>query len=285
MTMNPRTCRYLQILLLAATVMTAATASGQPAFPANTIGVFADPGAGSNSLDADLYSIFPLYLVLVYPSETSGVHGWEVNLRVEGMINLSTTYAGNGNTILGDDDHMVALAEPLPYGETVVLAELEYLLMEPEAFVYLDAVSVPSVEPAAPCYAPGDLDHARGLVPLNVSSGDPAEPVFAVNAFIVGVAEAPPAAPALHQNRPNPFNPATVIDFDLPRAGRPLLRIYDLAGRLVRDLSPPAELPAGHHSQSWDGRDDAGRSLPSGVYVGRVTCGDWHDEVRMTLVK
>jgi hypothetical protein len=74
-----------------------------------------------------------------------------------------------------------------------------------------------------------------------------------------------PELPELNQNVPNPFNPSTRIDFSLPDGGRTVLRIYDARGREVRTLLSGV-LPAGDHSLTWDGTDDAGRELASGTY-------------------
>jgi len=89
----------------------------------------------------------------------------------------------------------------------------------------------------------------------------------------------------LHTNHPNPFNPATTIALDLPRDGRLSLRVYDLAGRLVRDLSPAGELPAGRRVFRWDGRDEDGRALPSGSYLCRAVGPGGSGEIRMTLLR
>jgi hypothetical protein len=82
------------------------------------------------------------------------------------------------------------------------------------------------------------------------------------------VAETPllPARLALHGNVPNPFNPMTVIHYELPGSSPVGLRIYDVSGRLVRTLLDSAVQHAGHHTQPWDGRDDRGRPVASGVY-------------------
>jgi hypothetical protein len=77
------------------------------------------------------------------------------------------------------------------------------------------------------------------------------------------------AEPVLGPNRPNPFNPRTEIAFDLPVASRASLRVYDVAGRLVRTLLD-AELPAGPGTATWDGRDDAGQAVPTGAYLCRL---------------
>jgi len=76
-----------------------------------------------------------------------------------------------------------------------------------------------------------------------------------------------PATAALLQNYPNPFNPTTRLVFDVPR-GRPqlvTLRIYDIAGALVRTLVDET-LPPGRHTREWDGRDDRGNLAGTGVY-------------------
>ncbi len=69
--------------------------------------------------------------------------------------------------------------------------------------------------------------------------------------------------------RPNPFNPRTEIRFVLARPGEVSLRLYDARGRLVARLEG-GERPAGEQGITWEGRDAAGRELPSGVYCGRL---------------
>jgi glucose/arabinose dehydrogenase len=69
---------------------------------------------------------------------------------------------------------------------------------------------------------------------------------------------------------PNPFNPPTRLEFTLESPGRALLEVFDVAGHRIRRLID-LHLPAGTHHQVWDGRDDARRSVPSGVYFARVT--------------
>ncbi len=70
---------------------------------------------------------------------------------------------------------------------------------------------------------------------------------------------------ALFQNYPNPFNPETQIRFDLPTGGPVQLRIYDMLGRVVRTLVNQ-RLQAGVHVMRWDGRDQNGRPVASGIY-------------------
>jgi hypothetical protein len=77
--------------------------------------------------------------------------------------------------------------------------------------------------------------------------------------------EAAPASFSLAQNYPNPFNQATSMSFTLPKAEHVRLEIFNAQGRLVRRLAD-WEYPGGTHRLYWDGRDDAGRALSSGVY-------------------
>lgn len=75
---------------------------------------------------------------------------------------------------------------------------------------------------------------------------------------------------ALQQNFPNPFNPSTVISFKLPEESLVTLIIYDILGRRVRTLVSNASYAAGVHKLTWDGGDDSGNSLASGLYVYRI---------------
>jgi hypothetical protein len=76
-------------------------------------------------------------------------------------------------------------------------------------------------------------------------------------------------APGLRPNFPNPFHPETRIQFDLPRAGRVELAIYDAAGRQVAVLAQ-GRLAAGKHERPWRAATRGGRPLPGGVYFCRL---------------
>jgi len=97
-------------------------------------------------------------------------------------------------------------------------------------------------------------------------------------------AETAPARTALRGAYPNPFNPSTRVDFSLGEAGHASLRVYDLAGRRVRTLVD-AELEAGAHEFEWDGRDDAGRRLPSGVYFVRLEACEFGRSHKLVMVQ
>lgn len=83
---------------------------------------------------------------------------------------------------------------------------------------------------------------------------------------------------------PNPFQQATTIFFDLPRAADVRVEIYDTAGRHVRTLAS-TPMPAGNRSVTWDGVDGAGRRVSAGVYFLRLETSGGRQDRRMLLLK
>jgi hypothetical protein len=95
------------------------------------------------------------------------------------------------------------------------------------------------------------------------------------------------AAPALAflQNSPNPFNPETVFRFSLPERAEVRLQVYDLAGRQVRTLEDGVELDPGWHEVVWDGRNDHGEAVATGVYFCRFTVGNRELSRKVVVLK
>jgi hypothetical protein len=102
---------------------------------------------------------------------------------------------------------------------------------------------------------------------------------------LVGI-PAPPSGSRiiLHQNRPNPFNPATVIEYELASDERVVLEVYNVAGRKIATLVDRIQT-AGAHRLTLPGRDDHGRSVPSGVYLYRLRTPAREATRRMVLLK
>jgi hypothetical protein len=93
-----------------------------------------------------------------------------------------------------------------------------------------------------------------------------------------------PAATRIAAIHPNPFNPQTRIAFDLAAPGAVKLEVYDLQGTRVRTLVDEARA-AGRHEVAWDGRDDAGRAVASGMYMARLAAGEVREMKKMVLLK
>jgi hypothetical protein len=89
---------------------------------------------------------------------------------------------------------------------------------------------------------------------------------------------------ALWPNYPNPFNSSTVIRYDLPAPAFVTLGIYNLQGQKVRSLVSENR-PAGAFTSPWDGRDDAGKNLSSGIYYYRLQAGSFSTVRRMILLQ
>jgi hypothetical protein len=97
-------------------------------------------------------------------------------------------------------------------------------------------------------------------------------------------ADVTPRVPALHQNSPNPCNPSTSIRFDLNQDVEVSLRVYDVAGRVVRTLVAE-KLRAGRQAVLWDGRDARGRTVASGLYIYELAAGDFRATRKLVVVR
>jgi len=90
---------------------------------------------------------------------------------------------------------------------------------------------------------------------------------------------------ALVQVRPNPFNPSTTLEYDVPaNGGRVAIRIYDVAGRLVKSLVDGAQT-AGRQTVTWGGRNDRDQALATGIYFVRMTAPGYEKTRKVLMVK
>ncbi len=89
----------------------------------------------------------------------------------------------------------------------------------------------------------------------------------------------------LQQNYPNPFNPETTIRFSLPVDNQVDLVIYNLLCQKVRNIFDHKYCPAGEHTVKWDGTDDSGKPVRSGIYILQLQSGDFTDFKKMTVIK
>jgi photosystem II stability/assembly factor-like uncharacterized protein len=103
--------------------------------------------------------------------------------------------------------------------------------------------------------------------------------------FVTAVEQPVSAGAALHlQATPNPFNPQTTLVFELPRAGAVELKIFDARGRHVRRLLQN-ELSEGRHQVRWDGRNDSGQSMATGVYLVEARFSGAASVTKVVLVR
>ncbi|HKW14195.1 MAG TPA: FlgD immunoglobulin-like domain containing protein, partial [Candidatus Krumholzibacteria bacterium] len=93
-----------------------------------------------------------------------------------------------------------------------------------------------------------------------------------------------PLQSRIDQNHPNPFNPQTTIHYTLSTPGRVTMAVYDATGRLVRTLLDENQ-SAGARDVTWNGQDDRGTPVASGVYFYKMTAGKFSQTRRMVLLK
>jgi len=90
---------------------------------------------------------------------------------------------------------------------------------------------------------------------------------------------------ALEQNSPNPFNPVTNIFFSIPQRADVELYVCDVSGRVVKTLVDGLSMSPGRHKATWDGRDNAGRAVSSGVYFCKLLAADKVAQMKMVVLK
>jgi hypothetical protein len=211
--------------------------------------------------------------LLLSPQELALEENESVLVKVFGPFTVSTpfdTTGGNMEFRITSPGHVVWVG-----GDTFEPDMLGYPY-QPQPGDVLDAVT--GIAVARPPTALDPVTRVRieprrdNDVDLNWTDSPP--PVTVVRPFRIG------------RNVPNPFNPATEIEYDLDAPGTVHLRIYDAAGRCVRTLvAPDRVVDAGAHRVVWDGRDDAGQVLSSGLYVVRLESGSRHAAHKMLLLK
>lgn len=139
---------------------------------------------------------------------------------------------------------------------------------------------------------PGDFNE-DGVIDMAVTGGifgESAVSVLLNTGSVTGIVSdgdsksSPPGKFALSQNYPNPFNPKTIIPFTLNRNNHVVLAVYDILGRKIRTLINE-QLPAGEYKFTWNGRDNRGKLVTSGIYFYRLTAGDKQAVKRMILMQ
>ncbi len=192
---------------------------------------------------------------------------------------------------LGDAGSGAAFADPARVADQYAIE-----FIAPPAWLSVDWLnaSIPeggSVDVAVTFNAAALAD-ARYFARIEVRSNDPVRPAVVVPIELAirprtTDGPAPKTVPtrfALHDNRPNPFNPSTTIAYDLPRASRVTLIIYDVRGREVVTLVSGSK-PAGEHRVAWDGRDAHLEPVASGVYFCRLAAEGFVQTKKMVLLK
>jgi hypothetical protein len=166
-----------------------------------------------------------------------------------------------------------------------ILSTQTYFSADPAQFTVLPGES----QTVTVTFAPTLAGYHSGM--LKIASNDPvhdtlAVPLEGVAEIEVGINDAPqlPAEFAVSPNYPNPFNPGTAINYQLPRMAEVRLVIYNVLGQQVSTLIS-GQVPAGYHQAVWDGRNNADDQLGSGVYLYIFQAGEFKQVRKMILMK
>ena len=122
---------------------------------------------------------------------------------------------------------------------------------------------------------------------ISSNGGDTVTVPVALHVGATGIDDAELGVPSTYVLKgvsPNPFNPVTTVTYGVPADASVRIAIYSVAGRLVRTLVD-GEVGAGHRTAVWDGRDDRGVEVGSGVYFCRMDASGFHDTAKMVLMK
>jgi hypothetical protein len=148
--------------------------------------------------------------------------------------------------------------------------------------IYFDSTTVPdSASIALSAYKQMDLTTMAGGLPLgnSVLYVDNLSFDTLLTSISKDRTDEIPGEYELRQNFPNPFNPSTVISYQLHAAGQVILKVYNVLGREVKTLVSERQTAGSHHVTFNAG------SLPSGVYFYRIQAGDYHDAKKLILLK
>jgi hypothetical protein len=122
-----------------------------------------------------------------------------------------------------------------------------------------------------------------------IQSNDPVLPLvneMVVRDVVVGIGDqqALPTTFDVAQNYPNPFNPTTTISYQVPQVSDVKLVIYNVLGQKVRTLVN-SQMEPGYHSVVWDGRNELGQAVASGVYIYRFEASEFTKTLKLMLLK
>lgn len=195
----------------------------------------------SDQLDASISGTtdWTYYWSEFYPPENGNYYN----------LHLYSEFSGNQGSNWFDDVGLIEWSEWIP------VTELPQMIDHPNDYRYVQVKSASFEATASVMWSEAAY---REIPEIPVDGNDDA------NA---------PAVARLEHNRPNPFNPITDIPFSLPRAGKATVEIFNIRGQRVRTLVDEA-LEPGSHTVQWQGRDNDGNPLSSGVYFYRLQVDD-----------
>ena len=192
-------------------------------------------------------------------SDWSGVHKIYIARSFSYFLNITVDPVGSGSV------NRTPFKEMYENGETVILSPLPT-----EGYIF--------------DYWSGDFVGYDNPAFITIDGNKEITAHFKVLSGVEGRGNKIPDDFALSQNFPNPFNPETMIQYQLPQRSYVNLVIYNMQGQVVEVLVNEYK-EAGYHSITWQGIDNMGNRVPSGIYVYRLTAGRFEQIRKMLLIK
>jgi hypothetical protein len=167
---------------------------------------------------------------------------------------------------------------PYPVGgDGAIISNQRLNTVNKTATVVLSGFSYTYIRDAAATLPPARVEFLRDLL---IKMGNIVGPATGVDP-----GDAPQFANVLHDNFPNPFNPSTTIRYGIKERGHVSLKIYNVAGQLVRALVDEVLSPDAIQPVTWDGDNDAGQSLATGVYFYKLVTKNFSQTRKAVLLK
>jgi len=240
--------------------------------------LYSPPGLSTIAIySSDLYLASPHELPVMVSGDTTGGldlvlnrRTWEVTGR---LVNIPTSIGNSLKAVIANTDSIGAWYHALDWVDrqtgvySLLLCDGQWTIEAPA----IEGYATPPPQTLTIGNDPGTttIDFVYSVA---TDVGEPNE-------------ETPlPSAYQLHQNYPNPFNPTTTIRFDLPGKSDVEMVVYNVLGQRITCLVNET-LGAGSHQVNWDGRDASGSRVASGVYLYRLTAGEFVQTRKMLLLK
>ncbi|MFZ0388962.1 MAG: FlgD immunoglobulin-like domain containing protein, partial [Calditrichia bacterium] len=268
----------------------------------NVIQQFANP-ASSYGAAWDPYSDGGPYIWLNSGTTTGDTHHMDQVNPATGQL-TGVSIIGTAGKIAGGLDIAGGLTNYPGQAVMIAIGQTDALsLWDLDAAAGGSSQMMKMLEPSSGVIAPGDntdlMIRMYGVDPaqrdtmmtgiVSIESNDPVLPVVEVMVYdsvltAIGDMDQLPTTFDISQNYPNPFNPSTTIKFQVPQVTDVKLMIYNVLGQKVRTLVNRSVEP-GRYQAVWDGRNDLGVQVASGVYVYRFEAADYVKVQKMMLMK
>lgn len=187
---------------------------------------------------------------------------------------------------INNEEHTVVIGLiPMVYGENSDLEAGEGAIANLEFRIDSEDLEVLEVETTTMDKPSHELMFVYADEDANMKESKPEFPVVEIElAKILDKIDPLPTTFALRQNAPNPFNPSTRVDYDLPHATNVRMDIYNVLGQKVKTLVDGFQ-EAGFQSITWNGTNDNGSTVASGMYFYRIEADEFSETKKMMMLK